>query len=643
MPSMMPDITEEFGGDIGLPTTPPISVPPSAPGSVAWEVSIAGLTFNLAMSDQYPFRRETGEFRRQRIDTERNPGEQSLDSGFWLRSQSSWHYGAGLTSAEPLEVSQEEAQFRYVRGGGINPWVAGQVTLLNDVTSANASGVSGQLLLGVGTGVLHAQDTGLTYIASGGSTTAVTWGGSTNPILSLTSDGGNYYAANSTGIYKGTLPTGVGTLLWNTGGSTLIRWVKSRLMAAVGASLYELVGGTPPALPTALFTHPVAGWTWTDMAEGPTAIYVSGYAGDTSMIYRIDVTATSTTVTLSQPTVVAELPRGEKVVSLYSYLGAYLVVGTSKGARIALIDTFNDGALRMGPLVVRSDDGCYDAVADDSFVYVTVGSKGSAGNRVSRAGLWRIDLSTNLNQNPLDFAAAADMVAPSGTAGEATQVTTAAGKIYFLVDGTGVFKQSDDYVAEGWLETGRIRLGTLEAKAWRDLRLTMQPDAVGTVRAYASLSDLTAPSGWTLTTTVNGDNYDVAGTLTAVAPNRQGSLFAAIRLTTTDTAETPVFTGYQVRAIPAPERSELISVPVLMFDWETDRQGLKYGKQGGAWERYSYLKQLEQAAATVTYIDNTTGERAEAYIERVSLNRVTPPSRGFSGAGGVCQVLLRLV
>lgn len=639
-----PDITEEFGGDIGTPLTPPISVPPTAPSSVRWDCMLGGLSFLFGNSDQYPFRRETSEFRRERIDTERNPGEQSLDSGFWIRSQSSWHYGSGLSSAEPLEVSEQEAQFRYQRGGGVNPWVAGQMTLLNSTEEVWASAGDSQLLLGVDTGVLHADATTLTYISTGGASAGVTWGGSASAITSITSDGANYYAANAVGIYKGTLPSGAGALLWNTGGDTLVRWVKSRLMATVDAGLYELVG-TGPALPTPLYTHPIASWTWTDIAEGPSSIYASGYAGDQSMIFKVDVVASASAVALSQPVVVAEMPRGEKVQSLYSYLGAFLVVGTSKGTRVAVINSQygSDGTLTMGPLIVRAGDGCLDAVADDTFVYVTVGTDGEVGDRTQRAGLYRIDLSTNLNQNPLDFAAAADMVAPAGTAGAATQVTVAGGRVYFCVQGAGVFRQADTYVSEGWLETGRIRLGTLEAKAWRDIRLTGDPNMDGLVTGFASLSDVSAPTAWTQTAQINGTNYDVQGTLTAVAPNRQGSMYVAFRLSTTDTDVTPVFTGYQVRAVPAPQRSELINVPLLMFDWETDRNGMKYGAEGSAWRRWSHLKQLEEAAATVVWLDHTTGERAEAYIERASLNRTTPPSKGFSGSGGIAQILLRLV
>lgn len=645
--SHAPDITEPFGLDVGVPLTPPISVPPVAPSGMKWDCKIGGLPFLFANSDQWPYRRETGEFRRQRVDTERNPGEQSLDSGYWIRSQASWHYGTGLSSAEPLEVSEQEAQFRFHAAGGVDPWTAGQLSLLHDTEAVYADSGSSQFLIGVDSGILHASASTVTYVSNGGSSAAVTYGGAASAtITSLASDGENYYVADQDSIYSGALPSASGAAIWDTGDSTVVRWVKSRLFGSVGNKLYELVG-TGPTLPTELYEHPLTGWTWSDFAEGPTAIYAAGYSGDTSLIYKIDAVASASTVTLSQPVVVAELPRGELVKSLYAYLGTFLVIGTTYGTRVASIDTsyYSGGSLTMGPIVVRSSDGCEDAVAVDGFVYVTVGGKGEVGDRTQRGGLWRIDLSTPLNNQPLQFAAAPDVVVPDGVTGDVTQVTVAGGRIYLCAQGDGVYRVADEYVPEGWLETGRVRLGTLEAKAWRDIRVTGEPNMDGLVTAYASLSDASAPSLWTQAAQVNGTNYDVQGTLTQVAPNRQGALFLAFKLSTDDTDVTPVFTGYQVRAVPAPQRSELISVPLMVFDAEADRNNQWYGYVGSnlSWIRWSQLKQLERAASTVQWEDFTTGERAEAYIERVSLARTTPPSKSFKGSGGVATVLLRLV
>jgi hypothetical protein len=70
------------------------------------------------------------------------------------------------------------------------------------------------------------------------------------------------------------------------------------------------------------------------------------------------------------------MPRGEQVLSLYSYVGSFLIVGTSKGCRVAAIQ--DNGSLVMGPLLF-TDVIVDDAVASDRFVYVTVRDKGEAG------------------------------------------------------------------------------------------------------------------------------------------------------------------------------------------------------------------------------------------------------------------------
>lgn len=635
------DITEETLSELGLTLTG--SGNALVPTSVRWDVSIGGLPFLLGISDAKPMQRETSEFRRQRIDQQRNPGEQSLDSGYWIRSQSSWHFGSGLQTAEPLEVPEEEAQYRYQTSGGVDVWTPGQLRLLNETAQVHASAGASQLLIGVNTGVLHASGSTLTYVPSSGAPVAVTWGGS-GTITSITSDGANYYVADSTGIYKGALPSGAGSKIWDTGDTTIVRWVKSRLMATIGKAIYELTG-TGPTLPTPVDSGAArpSNWTWTDITEGPTAIYLSGYAGDQSTIERITVDSTTTTVTLDVPTVVADMPRSELVRSLYSYVGAYLMVGTSKGLRVAVMNDTN-GTLTLGPQIVQTTDGVLDVVAIDSYVYLTVGSKGEAGDGVQRAGLYRMDLGRTINGSQLQFASAPDLVAPSGTGGQATQVTVAGGKLWFSVNGSGVYRQQDTYVAEGWIQTGRIRLGTVEPKSWQDVRLIGTKNMTGSATAYASTSGEGNPSSWTQTLTVTGSNFDDVGTLGSVATLPQGDFYMAIKLTApAGRATTPIVNGFQVRAIPAPARTELLSVPVLCYDFELDRQGVRYGSKGGSYARFKLLKAMEQATALVQFRDYTTGELASAYIERVSYARTTPPTRNVSGNGGIVTVLLRLV
>lgn len=638
------DITEEPVDRLGLNVLSNAGSTGIAPEDMNWDCSIGGLPFLFATNNEFRFSRETSEFRRDRVDTERDPGEQSLDSGLWIRSQSSWHYGSGLSSAEPLEVNSEEARFRYFQGGGVNPWTPGELTLLNSTSRvlAASAGASAVYMIGVDTGVLVASGATVSYVPTVGASATVLWGG-TGTITSITSDGANYYVADTTGIYRGSLPSGAGSKVWDTGQATIVRWVKSRLMATVGKAVYELTG-TGPSLPTALDAGGArpAGWTWTDIAEGPAAIYLSGFVGDTSTIEKIGVNATTTSVTLDVPTVVADLPRSETVNTLYSYVGAYLVIGTSKGCRVSQIAS--DGSLALGPLVVDAAP-VDDAVAIDNYVYVTVRDKGSAGDRAYRAGLYRIDLGTNLDRNPLNFAHAADLVAPAGTTGEARQVTTAGGRLWFAVSGQGVYRQDSTFVAEGWVETGRIRLGTVENKAWRDMRVLASPGVDGVVTGFAATDDAGSPSDWTEIISTTSALPDQVGKLTAVSAVPATNLYAAFRLqANSGRTVSASMIGYQIRAVPAPRRTELIQVPVMMFDREKDRQGSAYGGPGVSWQRFQALKQMEAAGATVQWRDFTTGETAEVFVERVSLTRLMAPSLGQrTNAGGVVTVLLRVV
>jgi YD repeat-containing protein len=643
------DVTSDVVEDLSFGSTVSGVGQVNAPDSTNWDCAIGDLTFLLGTSQQNPFVRETADFRRQRIDTERNPGEQSIDSGYWVRSQPSWHYGSGLSTAEPLEANEEESQFRYKEGGGVNPWTAGELTLLHETASVHSSSATNMSVLGVQTGILFREDAVLTYIDNAGTATAVTWGGTGN-IGSMTDTGQYYLVSNDTGIYRGDLPSGTGTLIYNnksTPSYTLIRWIKSRVMYADGVDIHEITDLTPSSasLPTALFSHPNSDWEWTDFADGPTSIYVSGYSLENSAIYRIGISTTATTTTLSQPVIVAEMPRGEDILSMYSYVGSFLIIGTTNGVRVASIN--DDGSLTIGPLVV-TDAPVDDAVAFGSFVYVTTRDKGNAGDRTQRAGLFRIDLGQTLNNNPLNFAHAADLTIPSSSTatGNAVSVTTSDDKIWFCVTGTdgGVFKQQDTFVDSGWIETGRIRLGTVEKKGWRDIRLLSKSGFAGTSTAYASTTEEGSPSTWSLAIIGSGENNDITGKLNVAAPSPEPNLYLAFNLQKdTATGETAKLIGYQLRAVPAPERTRLLSVPIMLFDFVTDRKGLKIGRTGFAWDTLQKLQQLEEDSVVVQWRDFTTGEAATVYVERVSFTRMTPPTNRVSGVGGIATALLRIV
>lgn len=134
MSSRAPDITErpyiDLTGRQGVYYDPTTN---------AFDCAIAGMPFIMAITDNTPYKRQTAEFRSQRVDQLRDPGEHTLSgSGYWIRSQSSFHYGEGILFSEPLQGNMDEVRFRYRDGYGVNPWTAGELSLLRKTTLAKA-------------------------------------------------------------------------------------------------------------------------------------------------------------------------------------------------------------------------------------------------------------------------------------------------------------------------------------------------------------------------------------------------------------------------------------------------------------------------------------------------------------------------
>ena len=122
-----------YGDDIteGIPyvlSNPSGSATYAATGE-AYDVAVAGLPFFLFNSDDAPYRRVTAQYRKQQIDQTREAGEQTL-TGWWVRSQSSFHFGAGIKFFEPQQ--EESLRFQYTESKGLDIWTRGQATLLND-------------------------------------------------------------------------------------------------------------------------------------------------------------------------------------------------------------------------------------------------------------------------------------------------------------------------------------------------------------------------------------------------------------------------------------------------------------------------------------------------------------------------------
>lgn len=101
-----------------------------------YDIAIGGLPFFMVPTDANPYQRETAPYRKDQFDSSKEPGEQSL-TGWWIRSQSSFHAGTGINFYDPS--SGEDTTYRVNDSQGVNVWTKGQVNLLKAVTEAHVT------------------------------------------------------------------------------------------------------------------------------------------------------------------------------------------------------------------------------------------------------------------------------------------------------------------------------------------------------------------------------------------------------------------------------------------------------------------------------------------------------------------------
>ena len=127
-----------YGSDITDPIPYPLSNPSGsqsyAATGIAYDVAFGGIPFFLSTSDDSPYRRVTAQYRKNQVDMSREPGEQTL-TGWWLRSQSTFHLGQGIKFFEPQQ--DESLRFQYTYSTGCDIWTKGQVSLLKDVDTTH--------------------------------------------------------------------------------------------------------------------------------------------------------------------------------------------------------------------------------------------------------------------------------------------------------------------------------------------------------------------------------------------------------------------------------------------------------------------------------------------------------------------------
>ena len=651
-----------YGSDIteGLPYS--LSNAANAVGyagnAESYDVAINALPFFLFTNDEAPYRRQTAQYRKQQIDQSTEPGEQSI-TGWWVRAQSSFHSGDGISFYDPS--AGESVSYRFADSKGINVWNKGEATLLKSCTEGhgttgpiNTNSRATQLARSItwsgNNGILLHDEYDVDKISNTGTVTHFIDynSGADEPVYGICDDGVYAYwvtnkvagGANKIHMYKKLLTddsTVAETLMFNATGivitNAVLEYTKERIVACINNKVYE-IATSATALPTAVYTHPSSSYTYTSITASGAAIYVAGYSGIQSTISKFTLSTVGVMPTLTSAVIAAELPVGEIVNKIFYYLG-YMLIGTSKGIRAAVVSD-TDGSIQYGPLIVETTQPCYDFAARDKFVWCATGVGGEPG-------LIRLDLGNEIET--LRFAYANDVYYP-GVSNKVTTSCAFAGSTNQIMFTTPYSSATGGYVytehatilaSTGYITTGKIRYATLEDKIFKVLKF-IGKNNYGTVSINTIGQDDTE---YTIGTFPEG--IDIQETSVSYPSGSQQYISFKFILNRSATVSTqgPILRGYQLKSLPAVPRQRLIQYPLACFDRELDSFGVQVGHEGAAYEKLTLLENIESDGDTIRIEDFRNDESYLGLIEEIQFINRTPSDKRFSGFGGILLVTIR--
>jgi hypothetical protein len=498
-------------------------------------------------------------------------------------------------------------------------WDRGKISLLKDTTQVLSNATSNLQSIVAGSRL---------YVASGGdvtfytSLTASPTSCTSEPagnVSSMTSDGYNVWVGfASHGIHVTNTSTGAfSSYISGTDTFTKIKYTKGRLMAAAGATIYNFTSSGGPG--AGLFTHGNSTWSWVGFAGGQNHIYAAGFSGQTSLIYKTTIKTDGSA--LDSPTVAAELPEGEIVTALDSYLG-YVLIGTTTGFRFASSDT--DGNLVVGPLI---EVGQVDAFASQGqFVWFSYKNIDETST-----GLGRMDIGTQIATNQPAWAS--DLMVTGQ--GAVPSISLYGARPVFTVTGLGIYcEHSTNLVASGTLDSGIYRWGVPDAKFIPKWDLRTEP-LYGTV-VISVASDSGSFS--------NVGTQSTEASLESTFDGFESKVFEAeARLTltrsATDATKGPAVTRWLGRAYAAPLRSQIFSVPLLLHH-KLNIRGFEYSVDVDAELRY--LRDLVDNPRVISYQENA--DTYSVIVEDVRWQPVDSANNHNAWDwNGTCTVIMRSV
>lgn len=603
--------------------------------------TVAGVPFRVATSPNMPLTLETAPAQKNQTDQEPEAGEQTL-SGWWLRSQASWHEGAGARFTETgigqgLRVNSTNG---FWSSSNVDPWTQGELRLLK--ATVDAGGTTNRSVALVPDSTVHSVVAGrvgsvvrYTDLDVSAATTNLYVNGAITFTQVVATDTEWFAAGNDGQVYAGPIGATTGSpKIWSlTGASTnptRITWAKHRLWATNDNKIYALDYSTPGAT-ASVYSHPSTSWRYSDVTDGIGGVYFSGYGDGTSHIQRVSLNTDGSVPTLSAATTLAVLPSDEQALRISSLAGSMVCILTNMGARVAVADA--SGNLVYGPLFIERDvevpDVSKAALASSGrFWWLSFGDEHNT---------WRIDSSVELDQGV--FAYASDMESASFPTGITVRNSRA---VISTLAGSVQYQHETNLCESGYIQTGRIRYRTDEFKTYHYVDVTAQP-----LEGALTLDVLNDAD--TESRIITWDVQGVALPTANIPASLRTQRFVSVKLTfQRDTAITslgPVVLGVRVKALPAGLPQRIYTLPLLCYDQEQWSSGQFEGYLGFARDRYLSLKSAEDAGGVVLLVNynfpDPAGELCR--IEEMKFVQLQQPD-GWQldgGFGGLLVVTLR--
>lgn len=594
--------------------------------------AIGGTAWLSAANDQNKISRITTTYQKERIDQSSTAGEQSL-SNWWLRSATSWHHGAG----ERFYDSNASDQFRFYESNNIDVWNVGEIKLLPKTTQLSTTTITAKPAT-VNNGAFYIQSGNVFYY--NGSTNAST---STSLATSVTaqvisSDGNSAIVGASDGIYSVSTSLSV-TKLWSkpNGVTTFtvqaIGFVKDRIVIGVKEDttqcvVYEL-SRFPTSTPTTMgnteerYTFKDSNLVWESVGELNSAIIIGYTLGAISRVLSFSIDLASPLASIKDPIVIAELPRGETLHQIRTYLNEYVVMATTSGLRVGEQST--DGlSFTYGPLSVVGD--VKDIAFNNRYIYAT---RNYAINAIK--GLWRVDLGQAIDNG---YAYAADLATDSADIVGVCFIGTTARK--FIVGASGVWTEhATELCTSGTISSGLIRWGTAENK--QPVSLAVRTEGTGGTVGFSVANQDGASTGIESIPLTGSTDFQLSASL---QPSDHFEITLTLTRSTSSATVGPTVEEWQCRALPAPLRSRTLTIPLLCYEEERDSNGVT--RVSAPWERISYLERIEQNGGAVLYQDFSSGEERVCTIRAVQFEQTAPPSFA-TGFGGIVTIQLQTI